>query len=195
MLSILVHKEMKRHLSGLIHLALFLAIPNPSGSFLHPQMRSHDRIQTILSSELIGSKMKSGTTPNEQNNKILPCLMLIGTILTGTIDKTSIHDAAFAYGSDYVGETVVNAVKNLKEARGDELASFKALENIGDIITEGKGIGGSISYSEFIQLSSSFIVLVSVHLRTHAPIPGMQLVLSWNVDMLQMKILQYIIPD
>jgi hypothetical protein len=57
--------------------------------------------------------------------------------------------AAPAYeASDYASETVTQAVKSLNDAQGNADSTFSAYENIAAIITEGKGVGGSINYSE-----------------------------------------------
>ena len=48
--------------------------------------------------------------------------------------------------SDYASETVTNVVTSLKSNAGDVDATFTTLEEIAKIITEGKGVGGSLSY-------------------------------------------------
>lgn len=48
--------------------------------------------------------------------------------------------------SDYASETVTASVDSLKKAGSDAAETFKAFENIAAIITEGKGVGGSINY-------------------------------------------------
>jgi hypothetical protein len=97
-------------------------------------------------------------TTSCDKNTIIPCLILVGSLLTTTMDNVLLSNIAYAYGSDYASETVFNAVKSLTETIGDEVASFKSLENIGDIITEGKGVGGSVSYCRF-----HFQILIGIH--------------------------------
>ena len=58
--------------------------------------------------------------------------------------------------SDYASQTVQEALKSLKDASGDSQLTFKAYENIADIITEGKGVGGSINYKG-VQLQRGYI--------------------------------------
>ena len=48
--------------------------------------------------------------------------------------------------SDYASETVTNVVSQLKERAGDVDGTFATLEEVAKIITEGKGVGGSLSY-------------------------------------------------
>jgi len=100
-------------------------------------------------------KCRHSASPFQKKSTIVPCLILIGSILTTTIDNGLMSDTAYAYGSDYASETVVNAIKSLKDTIGDEVSSFKSLENIGDIITEGKGVGGSVNYCTFPCLKHS----------------------------------------
>jgi hypothetical protein len=44
---------------------------------------------------------------------------------------------------------VTEAVNSLKDAAGDSETTFKVYEGIAAIITEGKGVGGSINYSKY----------------------------------------------
>jgi hypothetical protein len=58
--------------------------------------------------------------------------------------------------SDYASETVKDAIEQLKSSSGNSEATFKAFENINEIITEGKGVGGSINYKG-VQLDRGYI--------------------------------------
>jgi hypothetical protein len=58
--------------------------------------------------------------------------------------------------SDDSTDTVNNVVRQLKESTGDIDASFKAFESINEIITEGKGVGGSLSYKG-VQLERGYV--------------------------------------
>jgi hypothetical protein len=54
---------------------------------------------------------------------------------------------AVAYeDSDYASETVTAVVDSLRKAGSNAEETFKVYENIAAIITEGKGVGGSINY-------------------------------------------------
>eukprot|EP00957_Ditylum_brightwellii_P081129 6171510-Ditylum_brightwellii.AAC.1 len=50
--------------------------------------------------------------------------------------------------SDYASETVTAVVKRLDESAGNIEQTFTTFEDVAAIITEGKGVGGSISYSK-----------------------------------------------
>lgn len=54
---------------------------------------------------------------------------------------------ALAYEqSDYASETVTNVVAELKRTAGDVDATFGTLEELNKIITEGKGVGGTVEF-------------------------------------------------
>ena len=55
--------------------------------------------------------------------------------------------AAHAYEeSDYASETVTEVVSQLKSNAGDVDKTFGTLEEVAKIITEGKGVGGTLTY-------------------------------------------------
>lgn len=62
-----------------------------------------------------------------------------------------IHISPVMATDDAASATIAAAIQNLMEAAGDKDKSFEALKNVADIITDGKGIGGSLSYSKFKQ--------------------------------------------
>jgi hypothetical protein len=62
-----------------------------------------------------------------------------------------IHVSPVMATDDAASATIAAAIQNLMEAAGDKDKSFEALKNVADIITDGKGIGGSLSYSKFKQ--------------------------------------------
>lgn len=47
---------------------------------------------------------------------------------------------------------MTEAVKSLKDAAGDSKTTFKVYDGIAAIITEGKGVGGSINYRKYSML-------------------------------------------
>jgi len=65
---------------------------------------------------------------------------------------SSPSSAAFAYNYDesdkYASETVTNVVTKLQSSAGDVDATFNTLEEVAKIITEGKGVGGTLTYGE-----------------------------------------------
>ena len=66
------------------------------------------------------------------------------TSSTTTTTTISSNNVSFDNSED----TVDNVIRNLKDATGDASKTFKVFENINDIITEGTGVGGSLSYSK-----------------------------------------------
>jgi hypothetical protein len=67
---------------------------------------------------------------------------------------------AYEY-TDYASETVLAAVQSLKDAAGNSEQTFKSYENIADIITEGKGVGGTINYKG-VQLGTFFVAYMMI---------------------------------
>lgn len=67
----------------------------------------------------------------------------------------SSNPMAFAYNYDesdkYASETVTNVVTKLQGSAGDVDATFNTLEEVAKIITEGKGVGGTLTYGVCIQ--------------------------------------------
>jgi hypothetical protein len=70
---------------------------------------------------------------------------LLATALLGLVLASPLPAQAYD-PSDYASETVTEVVKSLKDASGDSDATFSVYEEIAAIITEGKGVGGSINY-------------------------------------------------
>ena len=72
---------------------------------------------------------------------------VVGLVLATT---TFLPLEAPAYeASDYASETVTQAVKSLTDAQGNPDNTFSAFEGLEAIITEGKGVGGSINYRKY----------------------------------------------
>lgn len=76
----------------------------------------------------------------KKSNPLLATAAL-GFVLAGTPLAAPAYDS-----SDYASETVTQTVKSLNDAQGNADATFSAYEGIAAIITEGKGVGGSINY-------------------------------------------------
>eukprot|EP00566_Odontella_aurita_P023353 CAMPEP_0113585402 /NCGR_PEP_ID=MMETSP0015_2-20120614/33677_1 /TAXON_ID=2838 /ORGANISM="Odontella" /LENGTH=208 /DNA_ID=CAMNT_0000490635 /DNA_START=214 /DNA_END=837 /DNA_ORIENTATION=+ /assembly_acc=CAM_ASM_000160 len=83
-----------------------------------------------------------GELPALIGAKGLLATVAIGSMLTFSPLSTRAYDS-----SDYASETVTTAVLSLKSSSGDVDTSFSVFEDIAAIITEGKGVGGSLSYT------------------------------------------------
>lgn len=96
-------------------------------------------------SHLLAS-MNENEEHKENNNHPLLAASLAAVIASGVAFNPM---PAHAYvPSDYASDTVQNVIGELKQASGNVDATFKAYENIAGIITEGKGVGGMVNYSE-----------------------------------------------
>jgi hypothetical protein len=90
---------------------------------------------------------------NPEKNKIQ---QLTATVALSTLLVCGGNPAAVAAQTDYSSEVVVTAIQSLQESQGNVERTFKAYENIGDMITEGKGLGGSVNF-QGIQLERGFV--------------------------------------
>jgi hypothetical protein len=118
---------------------------------------------TFLSSLLVLGIQSTGALVTPQSLADRPTTRLnaqkkASNTLASTILATSVLIGAASWApapvqayvpSDYASDTVQEAVQALKAASGDSDATFKAYENIAGIITEGKGVGGMVNYSEY----------------------------------------------
>jgi hypothetical protein len=98
----------------------------------------------------------SHNTPSWKNGIASATLASIIALSTFTYNPGISQAALDSVYSDDSTDTVNNVVRQLKESTGDIDASFKAFENINDIITEGKGVGGSLSYKG-VQLERGYV--------------------------------------
>jgi hypothetical protein len=86
---------------------------------------------------------------NEVNSK--PLLSTLAALSVLALPLSTAVSPVNAYEeSDYASETVTNVVSALKSNAGDVDGTFSTLEEVAKIITEGKGVGGSLSYGEFV---------------------------------------------
>jgi len=65
---------------------------------------------------------------------------------TTVLPSIPAHAGSLDYES-MAEDTIEIVLQDLKDATGDTAKSFKVFESINDIITEGKGVGGSLSYT------------------------------------------------
>ena len=87
--------------------------------------------------------------------KEISTIALTAAITTATVTATVANANDFidldASSSLPTGEDTVKLVlQDLKDSTGDASKSFKVFETVNDIITEGKGVGGSLNYRKFI---------------------------------------------
>ena len=96
--------------------------------------------------------MYKSTSPIPALQKGLSTLALTAAI---TLSSSSIvhfnanAEIGYDVSNNNAEDTVELVIQSLKDATGDATMSFKVFETINDIITEGKGVGGSLSYSKY----------------------------------------------
>jgi len=59
-----------------------------------------------------------------------------------------------AFASDYAADTVTSIVQKIDKTAGNKEETFATFEEVAAIITEGKGVGGDVNYSNQLQLGS-----------------------------------------
>jgi hypothetical protein len=84
--------------------------------------------------------------PRQENNLVASTLLATTLALAVALNPLPVQ----AYeSSDYASDTVQEAVQKLKQASGNTEESMNAYEDIAAIISEGRGVGGMVNYSEF----------------------------------------------
>lgn len=96
---------------------------------------------------------------NTSNGIVRPILSTVtaASLALALVTNPLSSQPAFAYEeSDYASETVTNVVAQLKSNTGDVDGTFKTLEDVSKIITEGKGVGGTLTY-DGVRLNEGFV--------------------------------------
>jgi len=107
--------------------------------------------------------LQANTDSNNNKDILRPIKSSITTaslaLVLSTIPiSTTTTQPAFAYEeSDYASETVTNVVSQLKSTSGNVDETFKTLEDVAKIITEGKGVGGTLTYDGVKLSEGSFV--------------------------------------
>lgn len=95
------------------------------------------------------TKNEIDTKSNENKDIVRPILSTVtaASLALALAFNPISSQPAFAYEeSDYASETVTNVVAQLKSTAGDVDGTFNTLEEVSKIITEGKGVGGTLTY-------------------------------------------------
>ncbi|KAL7452459.1 hypothetical protein ACHAWC_004180 [Mediolabrus comicus] len=88
----------------------------------------------------------------------LAALSIFTTLLSSPINNNNNnYNVANAYEeSDYASETVTTVVQRLKDTTGNTQETFNVLEDIAKIITEGRGVGGTLTY-DGVKLNEGYV--------------------------------------
>lgn len=114
-------------------------------AFQTPSGRRHNRMVPLKASVDHSDIIRS-------SGQKFTAALLCGSMILGSNSLSAV-----AYdSSDYASETVKDAIQQLQSSSGNAEETFKAFENINEIITEGKGVGGSINYKG-VQLDRGYI--------------------------------------
>lgn len=93
--------------------------------------------------------------------------LALAAAITVSSSTTNVPIAHADY--DNAEDTVETVLQNLKDSTGDSSKTFKVFESISEIITEGKGVGGSLSYSKCytIMKNTKLLVTKETILKSH----------------------------
>lgn len=127
------------------------------------------RTQTNNNNKSSVVSFMSSSNNNDDNNEhqnhvtsktivsTLTALSIFATLSTTPLLLPNTNSAANAYEeSDYASETVTTVVQRLKSSTGSIDDTFQALEDVAKIITEGKGVGGQLTY-DGVKLNEGYV--------------------------------------
>ncbi len=135
---------MAAHRSPFQHVLTTILLLGSSHAFSRPP-RHHNFISTRRSTSV--SLSAQHDDDDDDHHQLFLASAVLGLVLATT---TALPLEAPAYeASDYASETVTQAVKSLTDAQGNADNTFSAFEELEAIITEGKGVGGSINYRKY----------------------------------------------
>ena len=105
------------------------------------------------------SVAKATTSATKPLVSTLAALSIFTTLLSPpiNINNNNNYNVANAYEeSDYASETVTTVVQRLKDTTGNTEQTFNVLEDIAKIITEGRGVGGTLTY-DGVKLNEGYV--------------------------------------
>lgn len=105
------------------------------------------QIQRSLQSPLF---LSNNEINNDHKKIVNDAKKAFGALAIATALTLTTSPAPPAFADDFAGDTVTEMVKTIKTTAGDQEKTFAAFEELAAIITEGKGIGGDVSYGKFI---------------------------------------------
>lgn len=129
------------------------------------------------------------TTPtNKGKGRILSTMTAASLAIALATNPMVVQpEPAFAYEeSDYASETVTAVVSQLKSTAGDADGTFKTLEEVAKIITEGKGVGGTLTYDGVRLVEGAFVADEDTTIYN----PGLSLLTSSEKERLVSAVVQ-----
>jgi hypothetical protein len=157
---------------AVLAMSIWLAVSNVVNSFQRPPPRlsrsvfvsppnkltissRENSLSMISTDNMQSSSDVMASTTRGESERHSPSHFLVGLALAGMLSATGCPAMAYS-PNDYASDVVLTAVQSLKDSSGNIDQTFKSYENIGSIITEGKGVGGIINYKG-VQLDRGFI--------------------------------------
>jgi hypothetical protein len=115
----------------------------------------HRPVTTTRTTITTHSAVTKETLTSTMIATLLFCSVTFGCTTTNIANAESTTSSLYDV-NDYASETVQRVIKELKDNSDNTNGIVKVYEDIASIITEGKGIGGSINY-QGIQLERGFV--------------------------------------
>lgn len=143
----------RRPMSSLIVLCLAVASSLTTSATAFSTGRHVKVISSTPSSRRMPLQMANSNNSDDILRPILSTMTTASLAFTLAIASTTTTSPlpANAYEeSDYASETVTNVVSQLKSNAGNVDGTFTTLEEVAKIITEGKGVGGTLTYGTYI---------------------------------------------
>ena len=150
------------------HTPIIQGVRNTRRALLVTKTNTHYNNKSIVSMlpKMINHQQEEQTTPasfakatsattTKPLVSTLAALSIFTTLLSTNINNN--YNVANAYEeSDYASETVTTVVQRLKDTTGNTQETFNVLEDIAKIITEGRGVGGTLTY-DGVKLNEGYV--------------------------------------
>ncbi len=137
--------------------AAFNTIIQPQTITTRTTNHNNSPIVSYMSSNNNNNNEQHQLQQPRKQQPILSTLTALSILFTTTTLLPSNNNIANAYEeSDYASETVTTVVQALKSSTGQIDSTFSALEDVAKIITEGKGVGGQLTY-DGVRLNEGYV--------------------------------------
>ena len=100
--------------------------------------------------------LAKATTTTKPLVSTLAALSIFTTLLSSPNINNNYNVANAYEESDYASETVTTVVQRLKDTTGNTQETFNVLGDIAKIITEGRGVGGTLTY-DGVKLNEGYV--------------------------------------
>jgi hypothetical protein len=118
-------------------------------AFVSPSASTRHEVPSITSTSTTTTSSTKLNAHKQLKNTVASSLLAASLVVAAS----SPLPAQAYQDSDYASETVQEVIGTLKQNRGSIDGTFQAYENLAEIISEGKGVGGMVNYREWSELA------------------------------------------